>query len=1240
MPTPEEVLTIGFDLDITGALKDLATFQKKMHAQMSAVTGTVDKLSKANEKMAKKAAKGTREWQDTIDEVEGSVDKLSAVMADMERRAKKASGTRKQELLDHIELLKKMGAQRKKDEKKGKGDDGGGALPGAGSGAAKAASRKEAKRIGGDIFGGMKGGLSSLFQKDLGGVFTEGSKTLGSVMEGSGKLFGGLFKKGGRAFGDQAGGFLMRKAGKQWGKGGVKGKAGGAGLAAAGGAMKAVGGMFKAIGPLLGTLAKIGPLLGTVSTALVGIVKLVVDAESQAKDFNKSILQAAGSSGFLAKNFGDADLAMADMDSTLRQIRDAAHDKELLFDWGIDPEQHAAILNVMTQEGLELSDMAEMARQAGTDVQGLQKELAKVSVGFSRSMGVPLQEINQMQVEMMRNMGASLDETKLAFAQMTRAAGESGIAANRFFQVIKGVSQDLALYNTRMGSATKLLKEIGKVMDPRSAQKFMQFATQGLKSMDQDARMRLDMLSGGKGKAIVEKDLTRKEGLLLKRMNEITGETVESIQAQLEGGALSREKMFEKLRTGGTGVDEKGRKIVRKEAASLIESSEEMKIDRSAVGKGQYGVAAAMGNLSAGGSLNMMRAGMTKFSGAKSISEGIGTIGQDKMAQMLGVSEEQVRQMAKLEMHLIRQREVLKDKLDNGTDQDKADAQKALDDAGMTREQLDSNQIDFAALMETLSDKEKEETRTEAEKQMTVAQHHSDLTDGILKQLERLVSFLMNEFYNVILDIWDAILDPLGMKKEEMATKRAVMETKDPAMIKAMKGMGENIDAYALRGKASEVYGGKLSEKTQTEEGRKEVLAAAQSTLKGGDIMAAGTMAGVDQAKMDKLRGKLFKKVSAAEAGVPSAVGPGMGPGGVGGMPDITVPIEGADFTKAMQEAGLTGEEIGRLLEKGIWGADPSRAVAFAGAVGGAGGVAPTEAEKKKAKEEGKAKAQEEAKQAPPPPSPQAQAAAKTAGAPTGVTASTTAPDLTPMAAPGKPRVGTTQVSHIRPGAAAGTMEGKAEEIPATAKGQGQLHEDMGRLEKRLTTKGIKYDKSFLTGDYGTEIEKRVLDAMRVALVEFALYKDLEKEDLVKGIKAGDPKTFGKSIMEAAQAAEDPAKFAKNLGAAGGGKGGKKSLFDRLLGRQEGGLVIGQNPDGTAKVMKPPAKEMITAIGAGEGIMSKSALAAAAGGKGGGGGIGSIQVNVNGPGGRELARMMEVAAIDVVHEFERKKGMT
>src|SRR6185369_9735703 len=104
--------------------------------------------------------------------------------------------------------------------------------------------------------------------------------------------------------------------------------------------------------------------------------------------------------------------------------------------------------------------------------------LAHVSVAYSRAFGVPLQEINTLQAEMMTEMGASLDDTTLAFQQMTKAAEDSGISANKFFGMIRGVSQDLSLWGTRMEDAVKLLGRLGQVMSPRNAQKFMQTAAQ------------------------------------------------------------------------------------------------------------------------------------------------------------------------------------------------------------------------------------------------------------------------------------------------------------------------------------------------------------------------------------------------------------------------------------------------------------------------------------------------------------------------------------------------------------------------------------------------------------------------------------------------------------------------------------------------------------------------------------------------------------------------------------------
>jgi len=1228
VPTPEEVLTIGLDLDITGALKDLAAFQRKMSAQMGAVTDTVDKLSKANERMAKKAAKGTREWEESVEDLEESVDKLEKVLANLERRAKKASGEEKRRLEQEIATLRRVAEEKKKGEKKEKGKRGVGeaeaAAKGAVAGALAGLAGREAKDIGRDIFGGMRGGMQSLFQKDLKGSIAGGGKLLSGIMEGTFKVGGGLFKRGGKVFGDQAGSFLMRKSQQQMAKGGMKGKMAGGGLAGVGAALKGLGGMFKAVGPLLNTLSKIGPLVGMLSSALMGVVQLFLDLDSRAKDFNRSILQTAGNAEFLANNFYDAELAAGDMEDTLKGVRDAAYSLKNI-DWGMTADDHKAVYNTLNQEGVAFADIRKWAEASKKSVEDFSFELVKVNVAVSRNLGVPLQEINQMQAEMITELGSSLDETKLAFAQMTRAATESGIAGNKFFAMIRGVSQDLALYNTRMGSASKLLKEVAKAMNPRAAQQFMQFAAQGLKSMDQDARMRLNLLTGGKGKGIVTKDLERKGRLLVRdiRASFVQGSKAladtwseDKIKTALEAGGLERAKLLRDvggMRGGG----------------ALVGAAEEMKIDKSAVKKGQWGVAAAMRNVSAGGKLDLLRSALLKFSGAKTLAGGIGDIGVDKMAQLLGISEEELRAQAKFESHMIRQNELLKADLDSSDEKVREDAKQRLKAAGITEEQLRSNQVSASALMETISDKERKQIKEDAETQHDTSKRQADMQTSMLQKFEILVNFLMNQLYNVLLDIWEAvesIMDPLGSEKEKRKAKRAILETKDPEMIKAMRDMGDNLDAYALRGKASDVYGKALTEKVQTDEGRSQVLKVAQEQLTHEDIMAAGAMGGVSKAKMDKLRSKLYKKVTATEAGMAPAVSVG-GPGtmapamAMAGATKVTVPIEGVDFGQAMRDAGFSPDEISHLLEKGIWAAAPSRAVSFATRVG-----------KPEAKEEAKVQAEEQAKAQQP--SAQQQASAKTA-----------APPGAPAAAVGEPAAATPQLAgglkgglaaaveaaraKIRPGGSGGTLEGKAEEVPATAKGQGQLHEDMSRMEKRLSTKGIRYDKSFLTGDYGSEIEKRVLDAMRVALVEFAIYKDADKEALVRSLGKADPKTFGKDLLQAAQTTKNPADFAKSLTTGTMGEG---------TPTQTGGYVVGRNPDGTARVLRPPAGESPAFVGPGESIMSKGAMAAMAGG--GRGGLPPIQVSVNGVGGRELARIIEAKVADGVYEYKRREGFS
>ena len=136
--------------------------------------------------------------------------------------------------------------------------------------------------------------------------------------------------------------------------------------------------------------------------------------------------------------------------------------------------------------------------------------LTSVAIGYSRLFGVSLEEMGQLQGELMSELSMSATSMTLAFSQMTDAAVESGIGVNKFFNIIRGVSQDLSLYGMRLKDVTKTLALMGKTMSPRNAQKFMQTLTQGFKGKSMQDRLKTALIGGAGIKKAAEGDVAEK----------------------------------------------------------------------------------------------------------------------------------------------------------------------------------------------------------------------------------------------------------------------------------------------------------------------------------------------------------------------------------------------------------------------------------------------------------------------------------------------------------------------------------------------------------------------------------------------------------------------------------------------------------------------------------------------------------------------------------------------------------
>ena len=615
----------------------------------------------------------------------------------------------------------------------------------------------------------FKNAVSSFFSKDAKGVFE-------NALKGSGRALGIGF--GAASIGLGKGGQALKERGRNTVEAGkARGGFSGAGQAAAGYGMKGIGTAMGGISKVVAPLAKLGPVLTMAGSAMAALIKLFIDAEAQAKEFQKDVLSSASTVEFLAQQGWHAESAYDSLNDTLSQIRDSAHSFRNLS-MGIKAEDHKAVINTLTQEGVTLVRIAREAEVAGKSVGQFATEMTHMSVVYSRSFGVPLAEINQLQAEMMTEMGQSLESTRLSFSRMTREATESGMAANKFFGIIKSVTSDLTMYNTRMDTAVKILGLLNKAMSPKNAQKFMSMATQGLKAMSQDDRLKLALLAGPASDKMVKRNIERRTANLAKDIGEAIGMNWEEVRDKMG----TKEGADEIWKTVATKAPEK--------LGALRESRDEIRMDKEAAGKGVYGKAFAMENLDIGESLEVTREAIKGWGGGNSLMEGAGSLGMTKIAEMLGKSTQDLRGMIKLEMQVERKRAEM---MEGASPEEQAKIQK----------------MGMADIIDSMSADEKGELEKQAKTEEDFAKKQADLTSSMLDKLATLVEFVMNQLYNILQDTWGVVWDMLG------GTETMI------ALIAELVDIGSNKYGKAA-GRAAMGVGGLISAFSQKTEKSKE----------------------------------------------------------------------------------------------------------------------------------------------------------------------------------------------------------------------------------------------------------------------------------------------------------------------------------------------------------------------------------------------------------------------------------
>jgi hypothetical protein len=1085
----------------------------------------------------------------------------------LEKRAlKEQDVTLKRTLEDQLETEKKASLKSIRMARKGydtKRRAFGKKVVGSGAGAEiekRSAQAKQAKefiegikshKTGAELAEGFKDAVGAMSGKDIFGLGRAGMKMSGSLLKGLAK--GSMAKGAGvAAKGAEMGGMT-------------------------GATLKGIGGAMKGIGPLLGSLSKLGPMLGLVGGALFALVKLFLDADAAVKEMNRTVLEGGSTWDTYASKGRNVEAGMEKMDESLKRLRSETTNLKMNSSMGTTAKEHQQVINTLEREGVTLEKMT-VSFQKYTDI-------TKQSIVYSRLFGVSVDEIAQMQAEMMQQMGSGLSSLGKEFDSIGRAAEESGIAQNKFFAMLRGVSSDLALYGVRIGETTKMLGQLGKVMSPRSADKFLKTFAQGFKGKSIQDRLKSMLLGGPAAIKAVQSSISDQLTDLVKQVQEaVPGLDAESAKAMLAGKTVGGQSLRKLEKTGKL-----------QGAGSLIEAFQKLSTSAKQAGQGAYGAAQASENLGGFGAYKAVKAGL-KLSGKKTFEEAVtGGVPSHQAAILASGGEEQLEANLAIERAIRQQKNDLIAAVDDPagnedliailTKMGKITEGATVDQRKAAVESMSEDEL-WRSLDQANAKKNQSQLEKDSEAMRQMGAEQGKRTQDMLSKLDLIFDALYNYIYSVLMDL-DDMLTAKFLSPKTAVEKKAALGSKSGDVVKAWAAGGGDLGKFmgAMSGSTT----AKSIDQLLHSKDEKDIVGKKEQARSIANLFASGSLTGDlatdmgDALKAAGIDGPAAGKVLAGMEGV--GKGDAMG------------------VMKAISGGGLNEDQMADLYSKmGIWFTDSiSRRLLMEGAP-------ETAALGRKYANLGM-------------------------GGSSSTASSTTAiPTLDPVLIEG---VGTratanpaTAIPTLDPvlieGVGTGTTASPATAMPTLPDEQkmsaavmdqidftgGATVSSLQDLWNAMRVKGVKLDKTQLNGDYQDVIHKGTHLGAQDALFEYALYTSTNPAETLSRMKASG---FG-GLNTLTSAFEDQQKNARESGNAA------------LLPNAAGGVVTGVN--GGFATVNPAPGEGLASVGRGERIVPA------------GGGGGEIHLHVDGIGGADLANFLKGKIAQGIYEYKRREKLS
>jgi len=260
-----------------------------------------------------------------------------------------------------------------------------------------------------------------------------------------------------------------------------------------------VGTTGKVLDKVGGVLGKIGPALmaiGAVVAGFAAVIKLIIDADAQAKELHRTLMESGTS-------LGDMVGGAQNVKKAFDEVRDAAVDLRNNYKWGTLAADQLKILGAFNNTVYTLKKMGDGLGNAEDRMKAYQQATSAALI-YSKLLGESAETVTQQMGDMMEELGLSLTGVKEKFAAIYDAAQSSGYGTKRFFGMVLQATTGMSMYNVRLEQTSAMLLSLNKILGSKFGQEFFSKLTQGFSKQSAQEGMKTIMMAGADtvGKAL------------------------------------------------------------------------------------------------------------------------------------------------------------------------------------------------------------------------------------------------------------------------------------------------------------------------------------------------------------------------------------------------------------------------------------------------------------------------------------------------------------------------------------------------------------------------------------------------------------------------------------------------------------------------------------------------------------------------------------------------------------------